>query len=168
LKRDLSRRAQEALARAIACGWSVVTAESCTAGALAHLLSKGEGASKHFHGGIVAYTKPMKTAVLGVPTALLRKKTAVCAEVASAMAKGALSRSPADVAVSVTGVAGPKPDEDGNPVGLIYCAVARRRGAVRTARLHCKKKGANRILQEAMRLALRLLDEACRAEANKK
>jgi nicotinamide-nucleotide amidase len=168
LKRDIRRKAEDVLARAIACGWSVVTAESCTAGALAHLLSKGEGASKHFHGGIVTYTKPMKTAVLGVPAALLRKKSAVCAEVASAMAKGALARSPADVAVSVTGVAGPKPDEDGNPVGLIYCAVARRGASVRTARLHSKKQGANRILEEAIRLALGLLDKACRAEAKKR
>lgn len=168
MKRDLGRKAEAVLERAIACGWSVVTAESCTAGALAHLLSKGEGASKHFHGGMVTYTKRMKTAVLGVPAALLRKKTAVCAEVASAMAKGALSRSPADVAVSVTGVAGPKPDEDGNPVGLIYCAVARRTGPVRTARLHCKKKSADRILEDAMHLALRLLDDACRAGAKKK
>jgi nicotinamide-nucleotide amidase len=160
--------AEDGLERTIACGWSVVTAESCTAGALASLLSKGKGASQHFHGGIVSYTKSMKTAALGVPAALLKNKTAVCAEVASAMAKGALARSPADVAVSVTGVAGPQPDEDGNPVGLIYCAVARRRGAVKTARLHSKRKGASRILEDAMRLALKLLDEVCRAEAKKR
>jgi len=166
--RDLSRLAERVLKRAIDCGWSVVTAESCTAGALANHLSKAEGASKHFHGGIVTYTKDMKTAALGVSAALLRKKTAVCAEVASAMAKGALARSPADVAVSVTGVAGPQPDEDGNPVGLIYCAVARRGGAVKTARLHIEKKATSRILQDAMRLALGLLDETCRTQAKKR
>jgi nicotinamide-nucleotide amidase len=160
--------AEDVLEQAIACGWTVITAESCTAGALAHHLSKGEGASQHFHGGIVAYTKDMKTAGLGVPAALLNEKTAVCAEVAAAMAKGALARSPADVAVSITGVAGPEPDEDGNPVGLIYCAVARRGGAVQTADLHSKKKGPSRVLEDAMGLALNLLDQACRAEAQEK
>jgi nicotinamide-nucleotide amidase len=160
--------AEGVLERAIACGWSVVTAESCTAGALAHHLSKGEGASQHFHGGIVAYTKDMKIAALGVSAALLKEKTAVCAEVAAAMAEGALSRSPADVAVSVTGVAGPEPDEDGNPVGLIYCAVARHGGPVRTTHLQSKSKAANRILDDAMRLALGLLDETCRDEASKR
>jgi nicotinamide-nucleotide amidase len=146
MPRNIRRLAEDVLKQAIRCGWSVVTAESCTAGELANHLSKIDGASTHFHGGIVAYTKDMKTAALGVPAALLREKTAVCADVASAMAKGALGRSPADVAVSVTGVAGPQPDEDGNPVGLIYCAVARRGGAVKTAHLYSKQKGASRIL----------------------
>jgi nicotinamide-nucleotide amidase len=156
--------ADDVLKQAIACGWSVVTAESCTAGALAHHLSKGEGASKHFHGGIVTYTKAMKTEALGVPAKLLKEKTAVCAEVAAAMAEGALQRSPANVAVSVTGVAGPQPDEDGNPVGLIYCAVACRGGPVRTAHLHSKSEESSRILEDAMQLALRLLEETCRGD----
>jgi nicotinamide-nucleotide amidase len=165
VRRSVGRLAEDVLERAIACGWTVVTAESCTAGALAHHLSKGEGASQHFHGGIVTYTKDMKTAALGVPATMLKKKTAVAAEVAAAMAEGALKHSPADVAVSVTGVAGPEPDEDGNPVGLIYCGVATRGGRTRTARLRSKQKGKRRILEDAMRLALRLLEQACRAKA---
>jgi nicotinamide-nucleotide amidase len=165
---DLSRLAENVLEQAIACGWSVVTAESCTAGELAHHLSNGDGASKHFHGGIVAYTKDMKIAALGVPAALLKEKTAVCAEVAAAMAEGALAHSPADLAVSVTGVAGPDPDEDGNPVGLIYCATSRRGGSTRTAQLHSKGGERHRILEDAMRLALNLLEETCRAEAKKR
>jgi nicotinamide-nucleotide amidase len=166
--RELSELAEKVLRQAIACGWSVVTAESCTAGALAHHLSKGEGASKHFHGGIVTYTKDMKTEALGVSQKLLKEKTAVCAEVAAAMAEGALKRSPADIAVSVTGVAGPQPDEDGNPVGLIYCAVAQRGGPVRTAHLHSNSKESSRILEDAMGLALDLLDEACHRETKKR
>jgi PncC family amidohydrolase len=167
VRRDVSDLAKHALEQAIACGWTVVTAESCTAGALAHHLSKGEGASQHFHGGIVTYTKDMKTTVLGVPATLLKKKTAVAAEVAAAMAKGAVRRSPADIAVSVTGVAGPEPDEDGNPVGLIYCAVARRNGPTRTARLRSRHRTKSRILEDAMRLALGLLEQACRAKSKK-
>jgi len=63
---------------------------------------------------------------VGVPKELLATHTAVSAEVAQAMAKGGLSRCPADVVVSITGVAGPEPDEDGNPVGMVCIAVARR------------------------------------------
>ena len=83
---------------------TIVTAESCSAGMLAIAFAKGEGASQHFMGGFVAYTKEMKARVLGVPPALLQEKTAVCGEVAEAMAIGALLRSGASVAVSVTGL----------------------------------------------------------------
>jgi nicotinamide-nucleotide amidase len=102
-----------------------VTAESCTAGKLSALLSEAPGAGEHLHGSFVTYTKANKVKVLGVESGLLRAKGAVCREVAVAMAEGALHRSPADVAVAVTGVAGPDPDEDGNPVGLVCVAVAR-------------------------------------------
>jgi nicotinamide-nucleotide amidase len=66
-----------------------------------------------------------KVKALGIDAGLLKAKGAVCREVALAMVEGALHRSPADVAVAVTGVAGPDPDEDGNPVGLVCIAVAR-------------------------------------------
>jgi nicotinamide-nucleotide amidase len=87
---------------------------------------KHRGAAKLLHGGFVTYTKANKTAALGVPADLLRTCGAVCPEVAVAMAEGALARSPADVAIAITGVAGPDKDEDGNPVGLVYLAVARK------------------------------------------
>ena len=67
-----------------------MTAESCTAGALAQAFATGEGASQWFHGGIVTYTKQMKTRALGVPTSLLIEKTAVSAEVALAMVRGCI------------------------------------------------------------------------------
>jgi nicotinamide-nucleotide amidase len=94
-----------------------------SAGRLALALSKGEGASQHLMGGVVAYTKEMKIRALGVPAELIQKGTAVCADVAEAMARGARRLSGATLAISITGVAGPEPDEDGNPVGLIYCDV---------------------------------------------
>ena len=103
---------------------TLATVESCTAGSLAYLLSQAEGASDTLHGGFIVYTKENKTAALGVPKELLATHTAVSAEVAGAMAKGGLSRCPADFVVSITGVAGPDPDEDGNPVGLVYVAAA--------------------------------------------
>jgi nicotinamide-nucleotide amidase len=104
---------------------SIVTAESCTAGQLANVLSHAPGASEHLHGGFITYTKAHKTKALGVSSELLRREGAVCGEAAIAMAEGALLRSPATLAVAVTGVAGPEPDEDGNAVGRVCIAVAR-------------------------------------------
>jgi nicotinamide-nucleotide amidase len=122
---NLAELAGHVMAAARRRGLSIVTAESCTAGALAKLLSEAPGAAEHLHGGFVTYTKEHKTKALGVSAALLRKKGAVCRDVAVAMAEGALARSPAQAAVAITGVAGPEPDEDGNPVGLVCIAVAR-------------------------------------------
>jgi nicotinamide-nucleotide amidase len=119
---ELATQAMQTLERK---GLSVVTAESCTAGMLATVLSEVPGAAERLHGGFVTYTKENKTAALGVADDLLAKNGAVCREVAVAMAEGALRRSPAQVAVAITGVAGPEPDEDGNPVGLVCVAVAR-------------------------------------------
>jgi nicotinamide-nucleotide amidase len=86
-------------------------------------LSEVPGAADHLQGGFVVYTKTNKSHALSVPANLLNSR-GVCPEVA--MAEGALARSPADVAVALTGVAGPDPDEDGNPVGLVCIAVVPR------------------------------------------
>jgi nicotinamide-nucleotide amidase len=125
---NLCRLAKRALEAAAQKGASLVTAESCTAGKLAAVLSEAPGAAERLHGSFVTYTKANKAKSLGVSVDLLQRKGAVCAEVAIAMAEGALVRSPATLAVSITGVAGPDPDEDGNPVGLVYIAVARING----------------------------------------
>jgi nicotinamide-nucleotide amidase len=125
---SLSRLAERALEVAAQRNASIVTAESCTAGKLAALLSEAPGAAERLHGSFVAYTKANKTKSLGVSAELLQRKGAVCREVAIAMAEGALVQSPATVAVSITGVAGPDPDEDGNAVGLVCIAVARFNG----------------------------------------
>jgi nicotinamide-nucleotide amidase len=121
----LAERARQVFEALKAKNLSVVTAESCTAGMLAALLSEAPGAAEHLHGGYVTYTKANKTKTLGVSSELLARNGAVCREVALAMAEGALERSPAELAVAITGVAGPEPDEDDNPVGLVCIAVAR-------------------------------------------
>jgi nicotinamide-nucleotide amidase len=138
---------------------TVATVESCTAGSLAHLLSQAEGASDTLHGGFVVYTKENKTAAVGVPKDLLAAHTAVSAEVAQAMAKGGLSRCPADFVLAITGVAGPDPDEDGNPVGLVHVAVAARDGRTRAARHEFGKRNKDEICAAAMSAALGLLEE---------
>jgi nicotinamide-nucleotide amidase len=121
---DLVQLAHRAVAMARQRDLTIVTAESCTAGKLSALLSESPGAAEQLHGGFVAYTKANKIKSLGVSADLLGEKGAVCPDVALAMAAGALARSPATLAVSITGVAGPDPDEDGNPVGFVCIAVS--------------------------------------------
>jgi nicotinamide-nucleotide amidase len=104
---------------------SVVTAESCTAGLIAAILSHAPHAGECLHGGFVVYSKEHKTSSLGVDARLLKSQGSVNAEVALQMARGALRRSPASVSLAVTGVLGPDPDEDGNPAGLVYFAACR-------------------------------------------
>jgi len=122
---ELRGLADALIERAKGAGLGIVTAESCTAGLMCQVLADAEGASTFFHGGFVTYTKLHKSHALGVPDTLLREKGAVCAEVARAMAEGALKQSKAGIAAAITGVAGPEPDEDGNPVGRVCLAVAR-------------------------------------------
>lgn len=132
---------------------SIVTAESCTAGKLSAMLSEAPGAAERLHGSFVTYTKTSKTRVLGVPAELLAAKGAVCCEVAAAMARGALAASPADVAVSITGVAGPDPDEDGNAVGWMCIGIARG-GATREWEYNYGDCGREAVQERAMADAL--------------
>lgn len=141
---------------------TLVAAESCTAGLLGQLLSDAPGAATQFHGGFVTYTKAQKTAALGVRPRLLREKTAVCREVARAMAQGAVHRSPADLGVAITGVAGPKPDEDGNPVGFVCIAVSRRGGPTHDFERRYRETGRRAIRRRAVIDALAALAAAVR------
>lgn len=159
----LIRRAAEAVKLARECNCTLVTAESCTGGLLAAVLSEAPGAAQQLHGGFVTYTKDQKTIALGIPRALLGREGAVSEAVARAMAEGALGRSIADVAVSITGVAGPAPDEDGNPVGLVHIAAARRGGRTLHRERHFGDIGRGEVLYQTMLAAIELL-ERCAAE----
>ena len=101
-------------------GRTLVTAESCTGGGIGAALTAVPGSSSVYKGGIISYTNWVKANVLHVPQALLDTVGAVSAPVAEAMAKGAREVLQADVAVSVTGLAGPGGDEYGNPVGTVF------------------------------------------------
>lgn len=138
----LLREARTVLRLAQHKNLTLVTAESCTAGLVAAVLSAAPGAARTLHGGYVAYTEANKSAQLDVPPALMARDGAVSSDVARAMAEGALAHSPADVAISITGVAGPEPDERGNPVGLIYLAGARRGGETKVMRRDCPAQAA--------------------------
>ena len=101
-------------------GKTLVTAESCTGGGIGAALTAVPGSSKVYKGGIISYTDWVKHNLLHVDKALLEKIGAVSAPVAEAMARGAREALQADVAVSVTGLAGPGGDEFGNSVGTVY------------------------------------------------
>lgn len=124
----LVARAGEVLAVLRVRNLTLVTAESCTAGAIAAVLSQAEGAGGVLHGGFVTYSKRGKCAMLGLSAELLRSAGAVNASVAAMLVHGALHRSEADLALAVTGVLGPEADEDGNPVGLVFVACGQRGG----------------------------------------
>ena len=105
-------------------GLTVATAESCTGGLVAHVITEIAGSSAYFRGGFVTYADDVKRDQLGVPQELLDAHGAVSAQVARAMAEGARDRLGSHVAVSITGIAGPGGGSDEKPVGLTYVGVA--------------------------------------------
>lgn len=104
----------------ILAGKTLVTAESCTGGGIGAALTSVSGSSAVYKGGIISYTNWVKHHLLGVDEEILETVGAVSAPVAEAMAKGVRSALQADIAVSVTGLAGPGGDEYGNPVGTVF------------------------------------------------
>ena len=119
MKTKLSADVLKALA-----GRKLATAESLTGGGIGSAITSVSGASKVYAGGIISYTNEVKHRVLGVPMEDLDNFGAVSAPVAQAMAEGACRVLQADVAVSVTGLAGPDGDEYGNPVGTVFIGYA--------------------------------------------
>ncbi len=109
-------------------GLTLSAAESCTGGLIAKRMTDLPGASNVFRGGVVSYTNGVKSGVLGVPEALLEQYGAVSEPVARAMAEGCRKACGSDLAVSVTGVAGPDKDDWGNEVGTVYIALATQAG----------------------------------------
>lgn len=105
-------------------GWFLCTAESCTGGLIAAACTDRAGSSTWFERGFVTYSNQAKTELLGVPERLLRRAGAVCGPVARAMAEGALRHSHAQVAVAVTGVAGPGGGSPAKPVGTVWFGFA--------------------------------------------
>ena len=105
-------------------GMTFAAAESCTGGLIAKRLTDVPGASAAFLGGVVSYTNAVKAGVLGVPRDLLEQYGAVSAPVARAKAEGVRRLTGSDLAVSVTGLAGPDGDDRGNPVGTVYLGLS--------------------------------------------
>jgi PncC family amidohydrolase len=141
----------------LARGARLALAESCTGGLLGGRITAVPGSSRYFLGGVVSYHNRAKVALLGVPTATLHRHGAVSPPVAAAMARGARRAFAADVAVAVTGIAGPGGGTPGKPVGLVHVAVCGC-GATRTRRT-VFRGGRRRVREQAVELALIMLLE---------
>ncbi|WP_428393814.1 CinA family protein [Lichenicoccus sp.] len=158
--------AAQTLERLRAQGLTAVTAESCTGGLVAASLTHHPGSSEVVLGGFVTYSNVMKQALLGVPGALFESVGAVSEAVARAMAEGALSRSGADCAVSITGIAGPGGGSLDKPVGLVWVGMAETGRATRAERFVFKGTRAE-VRAKAVAAALALLGRE-RGEARPK
>ncbi len=138
-------------------GKTLATAESCTGGGIGAALTAVPGSSAVYKGGIVSYTNEIKQKLLGVPADLLETLGAVSAPVAEAMAKGARKALSADIAVSVTGLAGPDGDSFGNPVGTVFIGYA---DETQTLSRECHFLGDREAVRNAaIEAALRLILE---------
>jgi nicotinamide-nucleotide amidase len=115
--------------------WWLASAESCTGGLIAAACTSVAGSSEWFERGLVTYSNAAKTELLGVPPALIAAHGAVSEQVARAMADGVLARAPVQLALSVTGVAGPGGGTPDKPVGLVWLGWSRRAGAGGARRL---------------------------------
>ena len=140
----------------------VVTAESCTGGLVAAALTDIAGSSDVVERGFVTYSNAAKSELLDVPAAMIASHGAVSAQVATAMVQGALARAPVDLAISVTGIAGPGGATPGKPVGLVYFGIARKGGTARVER-HTFHGDRAAVRLAATERALELLLEAVRA-----
>jgi nicotinamide-nucleotide amidase len=155
----LQSLAAAVLAACRAKGLMLATAESCTGGMIAAALTDIAGSSDVVERGVVSYSNAAKSELLGVPPDLIAAHGAVSAEVARAMAEGALARMPVDLAVAVTGIAGPGGGSAEKPVGLVWFGCGRRGGAIATER-HVLPGDRAAVRLAAARRALELLLKA--------
>jgi len=135
-------------------GLTLATAESCTGGLIANMITDVPGSSDYFERGFVVYSNRSKTELLGVKPGLIKRHGAVSRQVARAMAAGAKKASGASIGLGVTGIAGPVSDESNKPVGLVYVAVCASDGSVvdeehrfSGTRLQVKKQSARAALE---------------------
>lgn len=142
-------------------GWRLACAESCTGGMIAAACTDLAGSSRWFDRGFVTYSNEAKVQMLGVAPALIEAHGAVSQAVACAMAEGALARSEADLAVAVTGIAGPGGAVAGKPVGTVWLAVAVRGAPARPSLQHFAGERAA-VRQATVSEALRRLVAAAR------
>jgi nicotinamide-nucleotide amidase len=154
--------AQSVLDTCRARGWHVATAESCTGGLVAGALTAIAGSSDVVERGFVTYSNEAKSELLGVRPETIAAHGAVSSETAAAMAEGAVARAPVDLAISITGVAGPGGGSETKPVGLVIFGVARRDGPSQTER-HVFDGDRSAVRQAAVRAALELLEAEARS-----
>lgn len=157
---DLLSKATALLDRLRAQGLKLATAESCTGGLIAALFTEIAGSSDVVERGFVTYSNAAKTELLGVSDDLLARHGAVSEPVARAMVQGALAHSHADIAVSVTGVAGPGGGTDAKPVGLVHIAALRKGGDILHRECRFGAIGRSPIRIASVDVALQLVADA--------
>ena len=138
----------------------VTTAESCTGGLVAAAITSIAGSSDVFDYGFVTYADAAKTGMIGVDAPLIERYGAVSAETAQAMAEGALATAAADIALSITGIAGPGGGSPGKPVGLVFIGCAARDAPTHVQRCAFGDMGRNEVRLASVRAGLKLLEEA--------
>jgi len=156
--------ARQVLDQARAKGRRIATAESCTGGLVAGALTAIAGSSDVVLGGLVTYSNTAKHDLLGVRPELLAEHGAVSEPVARAMAEGALERLGADVAVSITGIAGPGGGSPGKPVGLVCFATAVRGGPTQARALRLGDIGRQEVRLASVNTALEMIQERLKDE----
>jgi nicotinamide-nucleotide amidase len=161
----LLREAAALLDRLRSQNLKLVTAESCTGGLVAALLTEIPGSSDVLERGFVTYSNAAKAELLGVPGTLLDANGAVSAPVARAMVEGALANSRAEVAVAVTGVAGPAGGSAGKPVGLVHIAAMRKGAEVVHQECRFGDIGRGPIRMASVEAALQLVSRAAEVSA---
>jgi PncC family amidohydrolase len=154
---DLVRLAERIQAACLGLGTTLATAESCTGGLVGHLLTEVAGSSGYYRGGAISYSDDVKRTALDVPLQTLEAHGAVSAQVAVAMAEGARRAFDADIAIAVTGIAGPSGGSEQKPVGLTYVAVADTQG--HDVRRHQWSGGRSANKVDSARAAMDLLLE---------
>lgn len=155
---DLVGAAEALSEKARANGVMLATAESCTGGLVAALLTEIPGSSDIFDRGFVTYTLSAKTQILGVPKALLKTEGSVSEATARAMAAGAIANSNAQIAVAITGVAGPGGGSAEKPVGLVHFAACRVGGKVIARKMEYGALGRSKVRLASVATALELMD----------
>jgi len=155
--RRLAQFAEEVMARIGEAGLTVATAESCTGGLIASLLTDLPGVSRSFERGFVTYTEQAKCDLLGIDPVEISRHGVVSARIAAEMADGALARSRADLAVAITGFAGPGGEQD--EAGLVHLAARRRGGRLVCRECHYGNLGRDRVRVLGANAALEMLAE---------
>jgi len=152
--------ARDIQSKMLAAGSTLATAESCTGGLVAYALTEISGSSDYFVGGLVSYSNDLKQDELGVDRDTLERFGAVSAQTAIAMAEGARHRYMADLAVSVTGIAGPGGGSESKPVGLTYIGIADTDGHDVRRFVWTEDRHVNRVrsAEAALKLVLERLD----------
>jgi nicotinamide-nucleotide amidase len=153
-------RAADLIACCLTKGLTVATAESCTGGLLAAMITAIPGSSEVFERGFVTYSNAAKIECLGVSPRILEEFGAVSREAALAMAEGALAYSSADLTLSITGIAGPGGGSPEKPVGLVHFGFARRGGAAADVEKRFGDLGRDGVRSAAIAVAIELLLEA--------